>query len=398
MLHKSGHFMGKITYAWVYLSRARICDRLTYLSDSTRWSLWWEAITYVEQAILLGEQGPNTWALLSQFHRSLNNEANALHIHCMLLDTEPEDLDILGEQAAILAKIGEFAEAEKAIDNYLDKTQDYSQNYFGEYVKAYILLYENHYEEALNYLNSVLEENSGDIGTRDLRASCYLLLDSPSQAVEDYLHIWNNYSPDDSKQAHFYATAAYNIGEIGKAINIVQERLDDPSWEAGKASSSLGLYYLAQRELEKGEDLLRRGIEQMTNKRQLDDISRDFVQIKKRSLSWSSIDQSRLQDGLNRLKKDIEMQRDKIKRPPTPEDELKQVIKKYPQDSDMGSRAWIGAQAALARMYSKEKRWAEAAKTYQLLLQFFPEARIGLAQALDNLQSGQYDCFIEHEK
>ena len=41
------------TFAWVYLSRARICDQLTFLPDTTRWSLWWEAVTYVEWAILL---------------------------------------------------------------------------------------------------------------------------------------------------------------------------------------------------------------------------------------------------------------------------------------------------------------------------------------------------------
>lgn len=127
----------------------------------------------------------------------------------------------------------------------------------------------------------------------------------------------------------------------------------------------------------------------MTNKRQLDDLDRDFAQIEKRALIWPLVDQSRLWSGLNRLKKDIEKQRDKIACPRSPEEEMKQVIKKYPQNSDTGDWAWIGAQATLARIYSEESCWIEATETYRLLLSlpFFPEARIGLTEALNNLRS-----------
>ena len=322
---------------------------------------------------------------MSQFHRALNNEANALSLTRMVLDTGSENPKILGERAAILANVGEFIEAEKVISKYLGKMPDDFD--FGKRIQAYIFLHKKCYEEALILLNKILERDPDRIWIRDLRASCYLLLDKSSEAVEDYRWIWNKYSPDESNDANLYATAAYNIDKIEEAINIIQQGFDDPSWEPGKASCNLGLCYLAQRKLEQGEELLRRGIEQMTNKRQLDDIHRDFVQLEKGSLSWAFVDQSRLWDGLNRLKKDIEKQRDKIECPRSPEEEMKQVIEKYPQNSNMGNWAWAGAQATLARIYSEERRWVEAAETYQLLLQSFPEAHIGLAKALNNLQS-----------
>jgi tetratricopeptide (TPR) repeat protein len=382
-------------FAWAYLSRARICDRLAYLSDSTRWTflpsttqqdLQWEAISYVERAMLLGRQDLDAWALLIQFHRLLYNEANALHITHRVSNSGSESLDVLGEQAAILVSIGEFVEAEKVINKYLEKMEDN----FGKCIQAQIALYEKKdYEKALKLLNEVLEGNPDYSDVRDLRASCYLLANHPSQAVEDYRWIWNKYSPNDRSQAHLYATAAYHIDKIEEAINIIQESFNDPSWEPGRAAFHLGLCYLAQQKLEEGEDLLRRGIEQMTNKRQLDDIQRDFLQIEKRSLGWPSMDRARLRNGLSRLENDIAKQWEKIQARRSPEEEMKQVIKKYPQHSEMGNWPWIGAQATLARIYNEEKRWVEAAETYQQLLPFFPEARIGLEQALDNVQSAK---------
>jgi tetratricopeptide (TPR) repeat protein len=371
-------------YAWVYLTRAHICDQHTLLPDTTRWSLWWQAITYVEQAILLKHSNDPIRALLSQFHRYLNNDANALSLTRIVLNTKSEDPQILSARAAILANVGESIEAEKAISQYLVQRPDDSDS--GERIKAGIFLHKQCYEDALTLLNKILERDPGSIEFRDLRASCYLLLDQSLEAVEDYCWIWNKYSPDERNNANFYATAAYHIDKIEEAINIVQERFNDPSWEPGKASCMLGLCYLVQQKFEEGEELLRRGIEQMTNKRQLDDVYRDFVQLEKRALIWSSVDQSRLWSGLNWLKKDIEMQRDKVACPRSPEEEMKQVIKKYPHNSEMGNWAWIGAQATLARIYSEENRWREAAETYQLLLQSFPEARIGLVKARNNLE------------
>ncbi len=330
-------------YAWAYVTRARINEQRVNLPNESPWVMWWEAIIYLERAILLGQQNASTWVYLARCYNNLNSESNSLKATSVALEYDGKDLNALFEQALILANIGQFDAAEERINKCLEQEPNAS---WLDSVRAFVSFYKERDEKVIK-LDDILEKDPSNIWFLAFRASCYRWLGN------------------------------HRIFE-----NMLKEPTQDPYF-------NLGLCYLTQSELKRGEEYPLEGIRRMKSGFQLDDLKPDFEDIEKLIATQPPERWALVQKIYKRLKQAVKKQRIKLQEPLSADDELKQVIKKYPRDSKAGKWGWLGAHAGLGRIYMEEKRWDEAAKTYRLLLKestLFPEARVGLETVANGLQ------------
>ncbi len=378
--------------SWAYVARALINEQLFRLPHANQWTLWWEAIVYLERALLLDESEAYRWAALGRYYRYLQIEVNALTVTDRAFELNSSNRAVLEERAAILANVGRFAEAERVID----QRRKLDQNFWADAVKAFILLYLRRYQETLELINRVIETAPEEIWYRDIRALCYRMLGRLPDAVSDYRVIWSQYNPSDMDNRFKFGWAAYSLAILDRdsthllpeAIRIFNELLDD-STQVGDVYRYLGLCYLAQGDLVGGENSLNEGIAQAMNIRELDIFNFTLEEVEKFSANWSYGSEAR--EVLNRIREKTRIRRIELEqRPPSAEDELKQIIEVLKRKDERAGWAWIGSHAGLARLYSKEKRWFEVITIYRLLQKAsdqFPEAPIGLENALDQLQA-----------
>jgi tetratricopeptide (TPR) repeat protein len=339
----------------------------------------WEAIVYLERALLLNEE-IYRWTALGRFHRYLSIESNALLATEKALDSSPTNLAALEERAAILANTGRFDEALEVINKRLEL----AANAWVDAVKAYVLLRKGEWKS---------------IWYRDLRATCYRKLGETSLAEEDHRWIWSRYDPSNDNDQSYFAGAAYRLamadpsqidrGLMDRAIEINRKLLDDPAQDSFSVYCDLAAYSLASGDLAEGEKYFDEAIARAINRRQVDDLINFELKTLEESLpAWRHGAQAR--EVLDRVKEKIETRKIELEKPRSAEAELENEVAKLEAQGKNEGWAWVGAKAGLARLYVADARWEEAARTYQLLLQEelerFPEARAGLSNALNNIQ------------
>jgi tetratricopeptide (TPR) repeat protein len=377
-------------FVWVYSSRALLNEQLARLPNAEAYTLGWEAVTYLERALMLSGQDAYYWAYLGRFHRSLLNQACALQATQKAVGLGPENAAALEERAIILSNIGEAPDARKELKKR--RQLDANPNVWLDAVEAFNLLLSGPYPEALALLNNAVKVAPDDLWFLELRATCYRMMDDWSSATEDSQRIWSRYDPRDTNNQNFFAWAAYFLRQPAAARDIFERLLEDRN-EAGYAHRGLGLCALALDELESAEHHLEVGIAQAANVRELDELLlSDFKTTEHLARSWPHRAHARA--VLNRFVDKIRSRRRELEQPRSAEAELSDVVIALTQNGAEVSWAWLGAHAGLARLQGEAGRWSEAAVTYQLLLKettLFPEAGVGLANALDKLQEAGKD-------
>jgi tetratricopeptide (TPR) repeat protein len=388
-------------FSWAYVSRALINEQLARLRDDIRLELWWEAIVYLSQAILLNKTEANRWAYLGRLHRFLENKATALQATRQALAYNSGNL-ALDERAVILADVGDFSAALELID----KRQNLASGGWLNGIKAYVLYFEGQYEVALQLLNSSVESED-DIWSRNLRASCYRMLDKLSSAHDDYAWIWERHT--DPAFSHIdnqsrFAWAAARLASLSnqpelldEAIKIFEKLRGDPTQ---RVSSDLAICLFTRggpSDVERGKQCLEEGLRQAINAPELEsNLKHDLPLLEKQLSQWPHGEQVRA--VLEQVKPKIKARRDELEtaRPHSAEEEIVQAEQELKKEVENPERrgptqgwARIGAQAELARLYTEKKQWSEAAAIYQLLQKEsdrFPEAHVGLESIVDELQ------------
>src|SRR5262249_26251680 len=64
--------------SWPYVTRALICEQQARLDDDRRIALWWEAICYLERAILLDDSDSACWTAMGRLHSLLENDMRSV--------------------------------------------------------------------------------------------------------------------------------------------------------------------------------------------------------------------------------------------------------------------------------------------------------------------------------
>ena len=82
---------GETDYSWAYTVRALINEQQARLRSQDRVGLWWEAIAYLQRAIVLRADEVYRWAHLARFQRYLDNDNTALAVTSRALQIDPRE-------------------------------------------------------------------------------------------------------------------------------------------------------------------------------------------------------------------------------------------------------------------------------------------------------------------
>lgn len=373
--------------SWPYTTRALLNELRADLETAADWPLWWEALAYLERALLLNDGDAYTWAYLGRFNRLLLLEANSLQATAKAFELAPDNLLVLEERMSILADTGRFSEAETCMQAYEALSPD-SEWLKG--VRAFILLQTGQYAAAKKVLDELISLAPDGLWYRELRMIAHLMLQAPRLAEHDGSAILADTRSRDAANRNMAALAQYYLalirGDAGLLDKAAQrfEALGSHPVDARVANRNLGFCSLARGDLGRGERLLRASIGEAANLRELNEIrDLDFAILRKFASEPPRAEK------INRLLADLEAlipdRAQALAEPRPPLAELADALAALKNRGEPGSWPWIAAHAGQARLLGEEANWRDAGTAYRQLLEHperFPEARHGLEKAL----------------
>jgi tetratricopeptide (TPR) repeat protein len=371
--------------AWVYLGRALLNHQRWLLSNDT--DVLWEAIVYLECALILNQDYATAWAYLAMYYRVLNNFEIALHATEQALSIDPADLAGLEQRSAVLAAIGRYHEAEEAIDQRLEQADEF----WPMALKAYAQLRTGRAGEALELINRVVEAVPDEDEYRALRGQCRRRLGQHEESDADYQWIWDHRDAPHAAQRRpqTVAEAGYLLGEFDGAADILRAAIEKNPVDVHELWLGLGQVLLARgdparEDVTEGTQALEHGMALVHNAGQLDDLlSFDLDELERILAIRPGSEPAKA--ALTRVRALVRQVHDTLSGSvSTVDDELRAAAEAAPTDSSM----WLAAQAGLANVASAEGRWKVAHDRYLLLGSHgsFPEAEAGLARAISRLQ------------
>jgi tetratricopeptide (TPR) repeat protein len=376
--------------SWAYVTRALICEQQARLDEGRRTELWWEAICYIERAILLDDSDSGCWAALGRIHNQLENESCALHATAEAVRRGPEDPGALEERAALLADTGRFDEAIRVIEQRL--AQD-SSNVWARSVKAYVLAYQKKPEAALELIDGVIALDPGSIWNLDLRAVCCRMVNDRAEvlATAQRIRALQRETPTvRTEERAACAYAAYTLGFADEAIAQLEQLSGDVAVRAD-VRRILGLCHFVKGRIVRGEELLLSGLAR-AQAHELDAfLNLDLKDLETRAHEWRGFPGAVA--ALNRVKKTAAAVIAGLSRAAA--DDLRALaVGELTGVAGVGADDWtspaaLGAQAGLARLMLERRQWREAAQAYRALQlpdQRLPEAGLGVERALEGLR------------
>jgi tetratricopeptide (TPR) repeat protein len=370
-------------FEWAYVARALLNEQLVRLPNANVSELNWEAIVFLERALLSNDEGIDPWAYLARFHRALGNTASALAASEHALNKQPENTIALEERAIILSNVGEVAAALEAIEKR--RAVDSAPNVWLDALKAYNLLLTGPYDEALALLDAAIKTAPNEPWYLAVRAQCYFALQHWSLAADDWRRVWSHYVPGNANDRDRFAWAAFYLGDLSSARALFAAMAqDDP--EADNAHRGLGLCALVEGKQDAARWHLALGIADARTIRSLDDLLivdfpfvRHVAEVRSKAEMVNRV--------LAEVTPDIEKRRHEVSVARLPETELHEAIDTADSSAAATTWAWVGAHAALARLQAETGDWEASAATYQLLQASgrFLRAGVGLARAVDSL-------------
>jgi tetratricopeptide (TPR) repeat protein len=377
--------------SWAYVLRALMNEQLASFDDSNRIPLLWEAVPFLERAILLYDDDASCWAYLGRIHRLLENESTALHATSQAHQRDPDNVVALGERAAILADTGAFDEARGLIEQRLatDPTNPWAKS-----VKAYILMHQKAYQAALEVIDEVIAAEPDSTWNLDVRATCCRMLGDTEGARAAYAQILDAGKAMlqvSSEDAHTCAFAAYKLGETEQAIAMLEETSPGRTM-SGNTMRLLGLCHLAKGRVERAEELLLGGVAR-GNARELEEfLSTELPDVE--GAAAICLTAPGATASFNRVKRTAAALLAELRRTAggdvrsEAEAELTLLLQAG-QAPSTDEWAEAGARASLGRLQLEGASWQAAATTYRSLRRtegLFPEARIGIERAVEGLR------------
>ncbi len=394
-------------YSWAYITRALLAEQMAGSTSEGPAGFLWEAAVFCERAILLNSDEPVRWICLSRYHRFLGNEATAIQASERAADLAPDNPQAMEERALALATAGEFAPALK----WIDSGRAAQPNLFADGIKAFILMYvrdpldeaapdpvtsgdptpPGDYEAALNLTNPAVKANPDQIWIRHLRALSYLILSKSAEGAQELEWIWQHYNSGDKGNLAAFTSAAYLLGKLDEAIGLCELRLSVDPDDAG-AYYHLGLSYLAREDVARGEKNFMEAIDRAKRRLLIDMFVFGFRSLEQFAPQWTRGVEIRA--ALDRIRENARKRYVEYATPSV-EDELKSILVK-PQPA---GQSMIGVCAGLARLYTAQERWSEAAQNYERLRQQFDflEAVEGL-QIVSRRMTAKADLLLSDGK
>ena len=386
--------------SWIYTLRALQLEQAANLPGADQQALWWEAAAYLERAIALREDEANRWHILNRCHRSLLNEATAMHAARLSVEHAPEDPTILSDAIITLTNAAQFAEVEPL----LEALNRVSPSPWVDAVSAFIRLRLRRPEEAMPLIERVFEqvpEAERQPWYYEMRADAHRALNQPERAREDYRWLWDQRDqPTLANSPGTLGWAAFSLGLFDEAARYLQRALDEGKDLPASLLIQLGLCRFALGDVPAGEAAIEQGVAHMRNGLQVGQFL-DFDLHDGLRLAEGAPQGQAMRAILLRARDEVIRRRPEIEQPTPPTAELEAR-----RAGDLSGWAAVAVTAGLARLYAAAGRWQDAATLYRELLgegERFPEAGARLRDVVDEflsegddqLRAGEYDAALE---
>ena len=385
------------TFSWAYLTRALVCELEARLDPSRRLNHWWNAIRWLEAALVLDPSDADSWAYLGRFFRYMDLESNGDVVTRRALELDQDNLAALEERSAVLANRGRFEEA----GPINDRRRELAANTWADAVGAYILIGQanaaaaqvlytgqslpesppwlSNFEEALRVLEPLVSVEEEDTWYLEMYASCLYSLpgreEEAMRAMEKVYQACLAPKVADSVDVRFSrAWMAFLTGRVEEAIGLYQDILGDRVL-GSSARRNLGICLFSQGKWTEGADALRRGIAEAQNIRECDETINDMQEV-------PHIPEELYAD----LRTMIVERRKSLAQYPTAAEEMQTAINELPPGRP-GHKARCAGRAVLARLYMEDHSFGEAIAAYrQFKEDEFPVAQQAVNQVVNTWQ------------
>ena len=395
-------------FFWAYTSRALLCELEARLDPSRRLEFWWDAIRWLELALVFDPRDVYSWAYLGRFFRYLNLEFNGEVVTRLTIELDKDNLAALEERAALLANRGQFDEA----GSFIARRRELEPNTWVDAVYAYILIGQGtaaaaqtlyagrsrpesppwlpKYEEALRLLDQLVAAEPEDSWFHELRAIClWAMPQHAAEGLAEAQHVYEmslNPLMDENKDIRFSrGWMAFLTGRVDEAVALYESFLDDPLLASG-ARRNLGICRLAQGLLAEGEQDLLLGLAGALNPRECDETIVDLQEVPHLPAALSA-----------RLRERLAARRAELQRFPTAQDEMRVELQRLPAGKP-GQTARVAITAVQARLALDAKDYGVALGAYrQLAVNDFPAKERALNQAMDTWQQ-EIDALLKDRR
>jgi Flp pilus assembly protein TadD len=372
--------------AWVYVARANICRQVALLGRENDKEQYWQAILFVERALLLNDH-PGWWVTLSDSYNGVALYANMLRIAAKTVKETPDDLVALEGRATVLVNTGQLEPARDTIKKLLEhKATDQNLKSVYQSWEAVVDYYLTNYEEALSNVTPRLEQAPDDLWAKDLRLSIYLGMGNHESALQDAQWIWDRREDSTYRsEAGEFARAAFWLGKFDETLARCTPLLDSSSSDDRfGAQLWCGAALLAQGEFPKADEVLFKALPE-ANPRTILDLIFNLERLLDCATRQHWTLQPAISEYLTKPQGILECARSNQVRMTTytggdPIKELEYVISGS-VTGIAGSSSWLAAQASLGRLHLEENQLAAAEQAYEALSlysEIVPEAEAGL--------------------
>jgi tetratricopeptide (TPR) repeat protein len=167
--------------AWAYGVRALLSELAAQAAEGALGAAAWEALTYIEKALVLNQADARLWGWHSRFLSRLSMNSAAMESADRGFTLDPDDRTVLRLRLRLLVNAGRYADAEETLDRLPSRdTEPYLVA-----VRAKLLYHRAQYEEAVRAFELPLAEGYDPGWCLEHRASCFVRLSKPAAARAD---------------------------------------------------------------------------------------------------------------------------------------------------------------------------------------------------------------------
>ncbi len=228
---------------WAYLTRAIIADFERYARTATRSQGDWEALVYVERALVHDQGLASAWGLEAKYLRARGLRRTALEAAERGYDLDPSLYTVLTERMALLAELGQFADASATAESL---AEDYPEDPWLATVRAWLAWHEERYPAAIALLELPIARGHDPGWVYDQYALACIGGGDVDAARAGYRRLLDQAEPVDSVAKMYLTFAAAALRDRPAADRWFAElTADDSASPVEHASAAVHMAFLA---------------------------------------------------------------------------------------------------------------------------------------------------------
>jgi tetratricopeptide (TPR) repeat protein len=372
--------------SWAYLTRAIVSDLMTQRPGTDRGAGIWEAIAYVERAIVYDDADALRWGYAARYLRYARLDELAFEAVNRGYELSAGDREVLAERLPMLASRGMLDQVEEGADRLYKM---FGPDPWVGAALAWVAMHRGGYGDAIEMLEMPIAEGNDPAWYYDMRALCHLALDDVEAAVDDYRTLRETAPAIDGTTKSRLAIADIITGDTKGARACLRQAKEDTTGDRTVYLGAAALAALADDDLARANSVLEEAIAGARSVLEAEDV------VGETRLRATVVGDGRLKDERERLLDRLETEAVPKRRealeanPPTADSELEWALGEHDRggtgpDLDEAETALL---AVASRRHVRNGRLADAIAGYERLREstFEPEATLALVDVLRRL-------------